>query len=113
MAFEVPSVYGPVGPIHGRQRHCCSAKADAVSRQPHATARTSRAGWSASDAEPLDQRLVAPFIGALEIIEQLAALGNELEQAASRMVIVDVRLEMLGQAGDPFREDRHLYFRRT
>src|SRR6201989_3020204 len=65
-----------------------------------------------ADTEPLDQRLVAPLIVAPEIIEQLSPLRNELEQAASRMVVVDVGLEMLGEAGDSFGQDRNLNFRR-
>src|ERR1700745_589654 len=65
-----------------------------------------------ANTEPLDQRLVAPLIVAPEIIEQLTPLRNELEQAASRMVVVDVGLEMLGEGGDPLGEDRNLDFRR-
>src|SRR4029077_5537629 len=98
MASEAPSVDGPCGPIHGRQRHCCPAQLRTPSPAPARNSADDPRGISASDAEPLDQILVAPFVGALEIIEQLAALRNELEQAASRMVVVDVRLEMLGQA---------------
>src|SRR5262245_31781608 len=72
-----------------------------------------RARTSAPNAQPLDQILVADFVSALDIIEQLATLGHELEQPASRVVILHVRLEMLSQVADPLRQDRHLHFRRT
>src|ERR1051325_4490424 len=67
---------------------------------------------SAANAELVDQCLVAPLIGALEIIEQLAALRDHLEKAAPRVVVFHVGLEVLGQRVDPLREDRDLHFRR-
>src|SRR6266487_807663 len=70
-------------------------------------------GVSTTDAEPLDQRLVAGLVDAPQIIEQLAALRHELEQAAPGMVVLDVGLEMLGQARNALREDRDLDFRHT
>src|SRR6266571_419112 len=70
-------------------------------------------GVSTTDAEPLDQRLVAGLVDAPQIVEQLAALRHELEQAAPGMVVLDVGLEMLGQARNALREDRDLDFRRT
>src|SRR5215472_2891881 len=56
---------------------------------------------SAANAELLDQALVAAFIGTLEIIEQLATLRHELEQAPPRMIVLHVSLEMLGKIVDP------------
>src|SRR5262245_6213672 len=60
-----------------------------------------RATRSTTNTEALDQRLVTPFIGTLEIIEQLATLRYELQQPPSRMVVLHMGLEMLGQVGDP------------
>src|SRR3954470_14002567 len=72
-----------------------------------------RAKTSAANAQPLDQRLVTRFVDTSEVIEQLATLGHELEQSTPGMVILDVGLEMLGEAGNALREDRHLHLRRT
>src|SRR3954471_6281467 len=65
-----------------------------------------------ANAELIDQRLVAPLIGALEVIEQLAALRDHLEKAAPRVVVFHVSLEVLGQRVDPLREDRDLHLGR-
>jgi hypothetical protein len=59
----------------------------------------------AADAELLDQRLIARLVLALDVVEQLAALGNQLEQAAAGMVVLDVALEMLGEVGDRARSE--------
>src|SRR4051794_21482713 len=72
-----------------------------------------RAKRLASDAELIDQCLVAPLIGALEIVEQLAALRDHLEKAAPRMVVFHMRLEVFGQGVDPLREDRNLHLGRA
>src|SRR5262249_2020248 len=72
-----------------------------------------RTNTSAADAQPLDQRLVALLVGTIEVIEQLTTLGHKLEQAAPGMVVLDVALEMLGQAVDALSNDCHLHFRRT
>ena len=58
-------------------------------------------------------RLVAPLVGALEVIEQLAALRDHLEQAAPRMIVLHMGLEVIGQGGDPFGQDRDLHLGRT
>src|SRR5262249_47519316 len=50
---------------------------------------------------------------ALDVIEKLAALAHHLEQAATRVVVLLVRLEMLGQAIDPLGQDGDLDFRRA
>ena len=61
----------------------------------------------------LDQGLVARLVGALEVVEQLAALRHQLEQAAARMVVLHVGLEVLGQVVDALGQDRDLHFGRT
>src|ERR1041384_2336602 len=67
----------------------------------------------ASNVEAIDQLLIARLVLRLQIIQKAAARGDELQQSAARMVVLDVRLEMFGQAVDPFGEDRDLHFRRT
>ena len=64
-----------------------------------------------ADAQPLDQLGVAIRVFALEVVEQAAALTDELQQTASRVMIFCVRFEVLGQVGDAFAEDGHLHFR--
>src|SRR5262249_41549103 len=61
---------------------------------------------SAANPQPLDQRLVTSFIGASEIIEELATLRHKLEQSTPGMVVLDVGLEVLRQVVDALRKDR-------
>src|SRR6185312_5554271 len=67
----------------------------------------------ATQAEFLDQRLVARAVLAIEIIEQAAALGDESQKTTAGMVILFVVLEMVRQVLDAFGKDGHLDFRRT
>src|SRR6186997_3660309 len=64
-----------------------------------------------ADAEALDQIRVAVRILALQIIQEAAALADQLQEAAARVVILGVRLEMFGQIADPLAEERDLHFR--
>src|SRR5688572_7836581 len=68
---------------------------------------------STADVEPLDEGLVAPFVGLLQIVEQRTALRNHLEKPAARMVVLAVRLEVFGQVVDALGEDRNLHFGRS
>src|SRR5437763_16439408 len=56
---------------------------------------------SAAQPQPSDQLLVSAGILALQIVEQAAALPDHDEQPATRMEILLVRAEMLGQVPDP------------
>src|SRR5690606_24274908 len=60
-------------------------------------------------AELRDERAIACLVLALEIIEQRAALVDQHQQAAARMIVLGVRLEMFGEVGDPFGQDRDLH----
>src|SRR3954451_18919513 len=62
----------------------------------------------AADAEFLDQRPVAALVLALEIVEERAALRHELQETATRVVILHVRLEMPGQVVDALGQDGDL-----
>src|SRR5208337_2505326 len=68
---------------------------------------------SATNAETLDQTLVARLVVLLDVVEQRTALRHHLEKTATRMVVLHVGLEMIGQVGDALGEDRNLHFRRT
>src|SRR5262245_9613590 len=67
---------------------------------------------SSAYAELLDQIFVARFICTTQVIEQLTALADKLEQPTTGMIILDVILEMLGEIVDALGQDCHLYFRR-
>src|SRR5690606_12790338 len=86
--------------------------ARAARQQEHAVrpAPTMSAGESAllPDAKSLDQLGVAGCVLALEVVEQTTALSDELQQATSRVMVLGVRLEMLGQVVDALAEERHL-----
>src|SRR5688572_28064087 len=66
----------------------------------------------AAQTELADQRRVAAFILALEIVKQAAALGDESKQTTAGMVVLLVVLEVLGQVLDALGKNRHLDFRR-
>src|SRR6185369_1850466 len=66
-----------------------------------------------AQAKLLDQLPVGVGVGALEIVEQLAPQADHLEQAATRVVVLHVRLEMLSEGIDARGEQRHLDFGRA
>src|SRR5436305_853313 len=65
----------------------------------------------AAQPEPLDERTVALDVGAPQVVEQPPTAAVHDQQAAPAVVVVLVRLEVLGQVGDPPREygDLHLH----
>jgi hypothetical protein len=66
---------------------------------------------SATKPQSLDELLVLLGLGRFQIIEELAALIDELDQPAPRRMIAFVSREMLTQSVDPLREERNLNFR--
>src|SRR5690606_11624593 len=63
---------------------------------------------STAQTEPFDQRLVTRRVGSLQVVEQLAAAADHLEQAAARVVVLRVGLEVIGQLDDASGEQRDL-----
>jgi hypothetical protein len=63
-----------------------------------------------SDSESLDQFGVSIRVFALEVIEQAAALPDQFEEPAARVMILRVGFEVFGQVIDAFAENRHLNF---
>ena len=61
----------------------------------------------------LDQLVILPVVLPLEVIEDLATLAHHLQQPAPRMVVFDVRLEVVGQPVYPCRKQGDLHFRGT
>ena len=75
--------------------------------------RDRRPGDLATQAELLDQRLIAIEVLALEVVEESSTLSDKLQQSATRMVILGVDLEVICQIRDALTENGHLYFWRT
>ena len=59
----------------------------------------------------LDQLAVAIGVLALQVIQESAALADELQQPAAGMMVLGVRLEMVGQVVDALAEECDLNFR--
>src|SRR6516164_9624100 len=91
---------------------CCRAMASALCAPPYARL-LSRVKLSTADAKSLDQTLVAGVVGTPQIIEDLTPLRHELQQPAARMVILDMRFEVLRQIVDTLREQCDLHLGRT
>src|SRR5262245_24791663 len=68
---------------------------------------------SAAQAEAADQRLVATRIRLLEIVEQLAALIDHLEQPPTGVMVARMRTEMLGEAFDARGQQCNLHLGRA
>ena len=64
-----------------------------------------------ANAELPDELRVPVGVLALQVVEQPAPLADQLQQAAPRMVILDVGLEVFGQVADAFAEKGDLDFR--
>src|SRR3954463_14241081 len=66
-----------------------------------------------TDTERLDDGAVAVDVLGLEIVQEPTTLSDQHQQAATRMVILRVHLEVLGEIRDPFRKQSDLNFRRA
>ena len=64
-----------------------------------------------ADAQALDQFGIPVGVLAFQVIEQAPALADELQQAAARMMILGVGLEVFGQVADALAEQGDLNFR--
>jgi hypothetical protein len=67
----------------------------------------------AADAELFDQPFVPREVLRMQVVKQSPALADQTQQAAPRMMIFRVRLQMPGQLFDSRREQRDLNFGRT
>jgi hypothetical protein len=66
-----------------------------------------------ADAERADQRAIAADVTRAKIVEQATALTHEHQQAATRVEVLRVNLEVLRQLPDPLGQQRDLHFRRA
>src|ERR1700675_322732 len=67
-------------------------------------------GLSSTDAKLADERPVALQVAALQIAQQPAPLSDQHQQPATRVVVLDVAAEVLGQFVDALGEQRDLDF---
>src|SRR6185437_11280922 len=95
-------------PTKSRRRPYKRGPDDTTRKRPR---RMDGAVNSTTQTQALDQRVVARGVLGLEVIEQTAALADHLEQATTRMVILRVTLEVLGEIADTLAQDRDLDFR--
>src|SRR6476659_5951981 len=68
---------------------------------------------SLPEAELGDQAGIALRVLLAKVIEKRAALVDQHEKSAARVIVLRVRLEMLGQVLDAFGEDRDLHLGRA
>jgi hypothetical protein len=66
----------------------------------------------AAESEPSDDGAVSRVVLLDEIGKKAPTLADELEEAATRMVVLGEAAEMVGQAPDSLREERDLDLRR-
>src|SRR6478609_6349476 len=66
----------------------------------------------AAESEPSDDGPVAGVVLLDQIGKKAAPLADELEEAATRMVVLGEAAEMVGQAPDAIRQERDLDLRR-
>src|SRR5687767_13569259 len=63
---------------------------------------------SAADTQLFDDRAIPFRVLLLQIFEQAATLADQHEQPASRVMVLRVSLEVLGEVGDALGEQRDL-----
>src|SRR4051794_32166663 len=63
-----------------------------------------------ADAELVDDRAVALEVRLLEVVQKAAATPDQLQEAATAVMVLRVRLEVLRQIGNSAREECDLHF---
>src|SRR5512144_1986783 len=58
-----------------------------------------------ADAELVDEGLVPARVAGPEVVEQPSPLADEVQEPAAAVVVLLVRLEVLGEMGDPLAEE--------
>src|SRR5437867_1633093 len=92
-----------------RSRSCESLAAIPFAHKPPAGAVSrDRRAFLFANPELLDQLSVALRVPVLEVVQEAAAGPDHLQQAAARMMILGVRVEMPGQILDPTAQDGDL-----
>ena len=65
-----------------------------------------------AQSQLLNQRVIAAEFLFLQILKQLAALTGKANKAPARVKVLCVDFQVLGQLGDPAREQGYLHFAR-
>ena len=65
-----------------------------------------------AQAQTTNQLYVAVVVGMIQIVQVTTALADQLEQAAARVFIMCMRLQMLNQGVDALCQQGNLHFRR-
>jgi len=63
-----------------------------------------------ADSEPLDNASIAASVFLLQVIQQTAPLADHFQEAATRMMIFAVGLEVLGEVANTLTQNGNLYF---
>src|SRR5690349_25027647 len=84
-----------------------ASRFDAVPTLP-CPVRAGWAAWLAAESEPSDDGAVARVVLLQQVCEKATALADELEEAATRMIVLGKAAEMICQGLDPLREERDL-----
>ena len=81
---------------------------------PRSPALSGRGGFVglAAESEPSDDGAVACAVLLQQVREKATALADELEEAASRVIVLREASEVVGQGLDPLRQERDLDLRR-
>src|SRR5882724_6519713 len=116
-ALSAPSDAGQASPdralAHGLFRKTAYAGLRTTMLERAQQARVYLPTSSTTNVVLFDQRLVSRFVRLLQIVQKRTARRHELQQAAARMIVLHVRLEVPGQVVDAFRQDRDLNLRRA
>src|SRR5712675_976908 len=99
----------PTSPCPRMRNHARSR----YSRKRANSCRVWKPNRSAAQAQTFDQRFVALRVRRLDIVEQLSTRLDHLDEAAARMVVLAMRLEVFGQVVDALRKDSDLDFGRS
>src|SRR5690606_7189639 len=65
-----------------------------------------------TNAELRDDRAVALDVLRADVVEETTTAADELQKATAAVVVLRVRLEVLGEVGDPLAEERDLHLGR-
>src|SRR5690242_4380816 len=89
-----------------------ASRFDAVPTLP-CPVRAGWAAWLAAESEPSDDGAVARVVLLQQVCEKATALADELEEAATRMIVLRKAAEMVREGLDPLRQERDLDLRRA
>ena len=63
-----------------------------------------------ADSQPLDNASIAANVFLLQVVQQSAPLADHLQEAATRMMVFAVGLEVLSEVANALTQNGNLYF---